>query len=144
MNKVREIPSAYDSEVEREIAQVLEKTLTAPWRLQGRIQSFEVPSGERGLRYTPDFVIRNESTGESLSVEVKDSISLSMPNLMKLRDIQSAVESDGSKFLLLVCSGVSDAVRPGATLSEYGLNAVTVRGATDAARVIEQRLMRQS
>lgn len=143
MNKVRSSPREYASAVEREIAHALERTLTAPWKLQSRIESLEVPSVGSGWRYTPDFVIRNESTGETLSVEVKSSLSLSMPNLIKLHEIQSAVESDGSKFLLLVHANTGDTAKPSSMTGEYGVNAVTVSGASEAAHVIEEHLSAQ-
>lgn len=140
MNKVQAAPREYASTAEKEIAEFLVKTLAAPWKLQPEVMPMEVPSAGGGLRYVPDFLIVNEATGDSLSVEVKSSRSLSMPNLIKFHDIQTAIEGAGARFLLLVHADSPDAASAKSRLGEFGVRAATVRSAADAAHVIEEQL----
>jgi hypothetical protein len=40
-----------------------------------------------GINYTPDFLIRNETTGQVLAVEIKSGLSLSLANIIKFQRI---------------------------------------------------------
>jgi hypothetical protein len=137
-------PLRYDSALEREIVETLVRTLPSPWKLQQHAPLLDVPAPGLDFPYTPDIVIKNESTGQSLSVEVKSSVSLSLLNIMTLQRIQSAIEKLGGDFLLLVQGEAPGSRGAKPWLSEYGINAVGVSQAADAAGEIEKQLARPS
>jgi hypothetical protein len=133
-------PSKFASALEKEIGESLEQTLAPPWRLQYPTASLDVRSGSWAMNYTPDFLITNSATGHTLAVEVKSSLSLSMANIVKLQHIQSALKAQGKDFLLVVHRGSRDDPEPNADLGEYGIHAVGVNRAVDAASEIEKQL----
>lgn len=133
-------PSKFASTLEKEIGASLEQTLAPPWRLQYPTESLDVRSGSWSINYIPDFLITNSATGHTLAVEIKSSLSLSMANIIKLQHIQSALKEQGKDFLLVVHRGSRDDPEPNADLGEYGLHAVGVNRAVDAASEIEKQL----
>jgi hypothetical protein len=133
-------PREYASAVEREIGESLERTLTPPWSLKYLTEPLDVRSGNWGINYIPDFLITNSTTGHALAVEVKSSLSLSIANIVKLQHIQSALERQETDLLVVVHGGSPDDPGPNARLGEYGIKAIGVRGAIDAASEIEKQL----
>lgn len=129
----------YASAAETELIESLESMLTYPWRLKYPEESLDVRAGA-GINYTPNFLIMNETTGRALAVEIKNSLSLSLPNIIKLQHIQSAFKNLGTDFLVVVHGDVSEDAGANARLSHYGINAVGVSRAIDAARAIEKQL----
>ena len=130
---------AHASKVDQEIAESIERKLTPPWRLQYHRESLDVGFAGWAIHYTPDFVLTNETTGQALAVEIKNSVSLSMLNIIKLQHIQSAFEKLGTDFLVVVRGDASDDGRANLRLAEYGIHAVA---ATEAASEIEKQLTR--
>lgn len=96
--------------------------------------------GSADMHYTPDFLIRNAATGHALAVEVKSTISLSLPNVLKISDIKAAFEKQGTDFLVVVHGDAHDTPRANARLNEFGINAVGVSRPADAAAEIEKQL----
>lgn len=142
MNTSREkngsVTRRYLSSFEKEIGETLQKTLPAPWRLEYAAVPLDVLTGTGPMNYTPDFLITNPSTGHSVAIEVKSNLSLSMPNILKLQDIQAALAKNGTDFLIVV-QQASDEPRND-RLDDYGLNAVSVHGISHAAEEIEKKL----
>lgn len=133
-------PSKYASALEKEIGKSLEQTLAPPWSLQYPTESVDVRAGSWAIDYTPDFLITNSATGHALAVEVKSSLSLSLANIIKFRHIQSALKEMGTDFLVVVHNGSPDDPEPNAHLGEYGIHAIGVNRAIDAAHEIEKQL----
>jgi hypothetical protein len=131
------VPLEYRSACEREIITTLLRTLPAPWKL---LPSLDVPVPGLDFQYTPDLVIKNETTGQSMSVEVESSVSLSLPNIMKFRRIQAAIEQSGGDFLLVVHGETPGSGGARRWLGEYGVNAVGASKAVEVAGVIEKQL----
>lgn len=130
----------YSSALEKQIGDSLQRTLAPPWSLEYPAQSVDVRTGGGQMNYTPDFLIRNSTTGNALAVELKSSSSLSIPNIIKLQHVQAALEKQGTAFLIVVHDGSRDEPVANARLGEYGINAVGVSGAVDAAGAIEKQL----
>jgi hypothetical protein len=130
----------YASAVEKEIGESLERTLTPPWSLKYHGEVLDVRSAGGGISYTPDFLITNEATGQALAVEIKSSLSLSIANIIKFQHIQSAFEKKGTDFLVVVHGHLPEDAAANARLGEYGINAVGVSRAIDAASEIEKQL----
>jgi hypothetical protein len=144
VNISREKPGAtlhhYSSPFEKEIGESLQRTLAAPWRLEYPARSVDVLTGTGQMDYTPDFLIANRSTGRAVAVEVKSNLSLSIPNILKLQDIQAALEKQGTGFFVVVHWVPSDEPLRDERLADYGLDAVSARGALHAVEEIEKRL----
>lgn len=130
----------YASAVEKAIGESLERKLTPPWSLKYHGESLDVRSAGGGINYTPDFLITNEATGQALAVEIKSSFSLSLANIIKFQHIQSAFEKLGTDFLVVVHGDLPEDARANVRLGEYGINAVGVNRAIDAASEIEKQL----
>ena len=130
---------AHASKGDLEIAESIERKLNPPWRLQYQEESLDVSVAGWAIHYTPNFVLTNETTGQALAVEIKNSVSLSMPNILKLQHIQSAFAKLGTDFLVVVRGDASDDGRANLRLAEYGIHSVA---ATDAASEIEKQLTR--
>jgi hypothetical protein len=134
------VPLECNTAFEQELADTLVLTLPSSWTLQHQAPPLDVQAPDLDFQYTPDMVVRNESTGQSLSVEVKNSVSLSLPNIMKFRRIQSAIEQSGGDFLLVVHGETPGAGGAKRWLSEYGINAVGASRAEEAAGMIAKQL----
>jgi hypothetical protein len=130
----------YGSALEQEIVEAVGRSLKSPWTLQQQTIPLDLSATDVDLHYTPDFVIRNESNGHVLAVEVKSSSSLSMANVIKLQHIQNAFQESGTDFLLVVHNVDAEAKGKNAQLTEYGLNAVDINRPDQAAVEIEKQL----
>jgi hypothetical protein len=130
----------YASAVEKEIGESLKNRLVPPWGLKYPTESVGVSSGSWTMNYAPAFLITNSATGRVLAVEVKSSLSLSLPNILKLQHIQTALKQVGVDFLLVVHGGSFEEPGPNSRLSEYGVHAVDVSGDVDAAGEIKKWL----
>lgn len=124
---------------EEEIGEILDLQLRSPWSV---VESSPLDVGSAGpaFSYAPDIMLKNDDTGEVLMVEIKTPNSLSIPNILKLKRIQTAVEDAGTDFLLLFEDDKSAASRTQVRLSEYGVKAVGVSNASDAADQIVKHL----
>lgn len=142
MSKYEDKPTAsrgYDSALEEQIVEGLSRQLKAPWKIQRDPGDMQFSTANADLRYTPDVVLRNEDTGKLVVLEFKQNMSLSMPNLMKFQRIQSAYESSGAEFLLVV-HGDQETPKSDSRFTEYGINAIDVTRVEDAAGEIERHL----
>jgi hypothetical protein len=130
----------YDSAMEEQIIEGLSRQLKAPWKIRRESADVRLSSSDAVMGYTPDLVLTNEDTGKVVVVELKQNLSLSMPNLIRFQNIQSEYEKSGAEFLLVVHGGESQNSNSESRLSEYGINAVDVTHAEDAALAIQQHL----
>jgi hypothetical protein len=101
------------SELERDIVEQASDRLDDSYAFvlnPGDDQQLEIGVGENVFRYSPDIVLNDLSTGRSIVIEVKGSISSAFAaTLSRLRAIQRTVESKGNLFLLVMnCSDNED------------------------------------
>lgn len=126
---------------EKETVQALCKHLQAPWTiLQDSASAMRLTTG-LNLAYQPDVVLLNESTGKSVAVELKRSLALSMPNLLKFKQIQSAYAKSGTDFVLVVYRSDEEKSADRRIL-EYGINTINASSAEQAAARIAELFSR--
>ncbi|WP_305821480.1 hypothetical protein [Massilia brevitalea] len=129
----------HPSVLEEHFIEGLAKTLHAPWTMQREAGSVAYSDADHERRYRPDVLLTNEVTGRTVAVEFKSNLSLSMSNLIRFKQIQSAYEEAGTEFLLVVHNN-SNAPTSKSQLAEYGIKAIDVRDPAQAAYEIEKHL----
>jgi hypothetical protein len=124
----------------QEVAAQLGQTLPRQFALEPSTDNIEVSvgGGEKFI-YTPDFLLRNFDTNETLPIGVKTPLSLSLASVAKLTCISAAYKEQGQDFLLLVWGhdhASGDASAKKNQLKDQGIHAMWVQDGKQAASQI--------